>query len=102
MAQLLLHVINVILSAVAIVLWRRAGRSSRFVDSVKWWPLSLFISNLAFSMVAVVDVNVVDVLSPIFLNYWGQAVRIHMLIVFIVGAGRMLELVTARNQRRGS
>lgn len=102
MAQFLLHLLNIGLSLVAIGLWKRAGRASRFVESVRWWPLSLFISNLLFSIVAIVDVNVFDFVSPIFLNYWGQAVRIHMLIVFVVGSGRMLELFSARRVQRGS
>lgn len=97
MAQFLLHVINVGLSIAAMRMWYKAGSLNALIESVRWWPLSLFVNNLFFSLVAVIDVNIVDFVSPVFLNYWSQAVRIHMLIVFIVGALRMIEIIKRRS-----
>jgi nitrogen fixation/metabolism regulation signal transduction histidine kinase len=102
MPQFILQSISIVLSIVSIGLWIRVARSNQLIHSVAWWPLSLFVSNLLFSISAIIYARVVEFLPAVYLNYWGQAIRIHMLIVFIVAAWRMIEIVQYRSVNGGS
>lgn len=83
-AQVVLHMISIIVSIAGIIGWVIVARADRRLQTAVWWPISLLVSNALFSLVALIDLTLVDILSNVTLNYWGQGVRIQMAVTLVV------------------
>jgi len=96
-AQVILQLLNIVLSIGGIVGWVIVGRADLRLHVAVWWPISLLISNALFSSAALIDILFVDIVDNITLNYWGQGVRIQAAITLIITARLMYNaLMTPR------
>lgn len=97
--QLVLQLVNMILSAVGIVYWVRIGRANLSLRTSVWWPVALLINNAIFSAFAILwYLEGSKLVPPIILNYWGQAIRIQLGVTIGYGAWLMDTLLTRRRK----